>query len=222
MSLVEDAGARRACTFMARGATWRRVASLCAALTLCGVVARASGGFHISEYPPAANAVGASAAASNANPTRFTISPCRPFVAATLCNQLPVRRTRRLSRSNTDGRVSRRWHSRHSRSLGSLCQQRGHFRRRRTSAPQPYRKGFLSIPDVASPAFRVTVPCVVQIAYIRQKTLRRALENSCPACNKVNPVDASYCAHCGKRIPEKSSLPVGLTIMTDRFSSPSL
>ena len=42
---------------------------------------------------------------------------------------------------------------------------------------------------------------------------------TCPACNKVSPVDASYCAHGGKRMREKSSWSVSLMITTDRFSS---
>lgn len=48
--------------------------------------------------------------------------------------------------------------------------------------------------DLASPAYRVTVPCVIQIGHMRQKML---LAKACPACAK--PVDAAsrFCGDCG-------------------------
>lgn len=51
--------------------------------------------------------------------------------------------------------------------------------------------------DLASPAYRVTVPCVLQIGQMRQKML---LTETCPGCGK--PVDASsqFCANCGLRL----------------------
>lgn len=52
--------------------------------------------------------------------------------------------------------------------------------------------------DLASPAYRVTVPCVVHIAYMRQKI---AL-NLCAACGKENPAQAKFCNNCGAAMPQ--------------------
>ncbi|UQB79367.1 hypothetical protein KI429_07130 [Pseudomonas shirazica] len=55
--------------------------------------------------------------------------------------------------------------------------------------------------DLASPAYRVTVPCVIQIGHMRQKML---LTKVCPACAK--PVDAvsRFCGNCGVRLEQRS------------------
>lgn len=50
--------------------------------------------------------------------------------------------------------------------------------------------------DLASPAYRVTVPCVVQIAYMRQKRLSQR----CATCNAPLQADAKFCAECGARV----------------------
>lgn len=50
--------------------------------------------------------------------------------------------------------------------------------------------------DLASPAYRVTVPCVVQIAYMRQKKLSQR----CSTCSAPLPADAKFCAECGARV----------------------
>ena len=50
--------------------------------------------------------------------------------------------------------------------------------------------------DLASPAYRVTVPCVVQIAYMRQKRLSQ----QCSTCNAQLQADAKFCAQCGARV----------------------
>jgi len=50
--------------------------------------------------------------------------------------------------------------------------------------------------DLASPAYRVTVPCVIHIAYMRQK----ALTQRCPQCGHKVSVDAKFCEKCGHRI----------------------
>lgn len=47
--------------------------------------------------------------------------------------------------------------------------------------------------DLASPAYRVTVPCVVQIAYMRQKQSLHI----CPACEAPNEKTARFCSQCG-------------------------
>lgn len=54
-----------------------------------------------------------------------------------------------------------------------------------------------TLADLASPASRVTVPCVVQLAYMRQKALHAALNQDCPACETDNPRSARFCRDCG-------------------------
>lgn len=48
--------------------------------------------------------------------------------------------------------------------------------------------------DLAGPAYRVTIPCVLQITYIRQKSLI----STCPRCGSANPKTAKFCQFCGK------------------------
>lgn len=55
--------------------------------------------------------------------------------------------------------------------------------------------------DLASPAYRVTVPCVIHIAYMRQKSMI----NSCPACGANVPANAKFCAECGHKV-EKTAM----------------
>lgn len=47
--------------------------------------------------------------------------------------------------------------------------------------------------DLASPAYRVTVPCTIQLAYIRQK----AMINECSECKTTNFGEAKFCSNCG-------------------------
>lgn len=49
---------------------------------------------------------------------------------------------------------------------------------------------------LASPAYRVTLPCVVLIAYIRQK---KAL-TTCLSCGEGNLRSAKFCSECGVRL----------------------
>lgn len=67
--------------------------------------------------------------------------------------------------------------------------------------------------DLASPAYRVTVPCIVQIAYIRQKTALERMEAQaysgttvdegsvslylCKACGAEVSAKAKFCSECG-------------------------
>lgn len=55
-----------------------------------------------------------------------------------------------------------------------------------------------TILDMAGPAYRVTIPCVLQVAYMRQKNL----VSTCPAegCGAVNPKSAKFCQTCGHRL----------------------
>lgn len=50
--------------------------------------------------------------------------------------------------------------------------------------------------DLASPAYRVTVPCVIQLAYMRHK--HRV--NLCPSCQTLNSPAARFCSECGQRL----------------------
>lgn len=56
--------------------------------------------------------------------------------------------------------------------------------------------GLWAIADMASPAYRVTVPCVVQLAYMRQKQQNRL----CGGCQAANPPEAKFCAECGHKL----------------------
>lgn len=55
--------------------------------------------------------------------------------------------------------------------------------------------------DLASPAYRVTVPCVVQIAYMRQKRYAgKTTDELCPQCETPAPRGAKFCGECGHRL----------------------
>lgn len=51
--------------------------------------------------------------------------------------------------------------------------------------------------DLASPAYRVTVPCVVQIGYMRQKMLNAP---ACPHCGAQVTANSKFCGNCGARL----------------------
>lgn len=53
--------------------------------------------------------------------------------------------------------------------------------------------------DMASPAYRVTVPCVIQIAYMRQK-IRRDQMPHCKSCSEPLFSDQKFCSECGTRV----------------------
>ncbi|MCS3514336.1 ubiquinol-cytochrome C chaperone family protein [Pseudomonas grimontii] len=53
--------------------------------------------------------------------------------------------------------------------------------------------GIAGAHTLTSQAYRVTVPCVVQIAYIRQKS---ALV-TCPSCEVPTPKTSKFCSECG-------------------------
>lgn len=64
--------------------------------------------------------------------------------------------------------------------------------------------GIWTMADMASPAYRVTVPCVVQLAYMRQKALNRAFSKDCAACGTPNTNEAKFCSACGKPVASKA------------------
>jgi hypothetical protein len=54
-----------------------------------------------------------------------------------------------------------------------------------------------TLADLASPAYRVTVPCVVQIAYIRRQLIANAIYGACPECGEAVQKTDKFCASCG-------------------------
>lgn len=54
--------------------------------------------------------------------------------------------------------------------------------------------------DLASPAYRVTVPCIVQIAYMRQKLLSESAEMHCPKCHAPATKGTKFCGECGNSL----------------------
>lgn len=60
--------------------------------------------------------------------------------------------------------------------------------------------GIWTAVDVASPAYRVTIPCVVQVAAIRQEQAAQAAIRRCGQGHE-NPRNAAFCNTCGERMP---------------------
>ncbi|MFV0262206.1 MAG: zinc-ribbon domain-containing protein [Kluyvera sp.] len=59
--------------------------------------------------------------------------------------------------------------------------------------------GLYSAYDLASPAFRVTLPCIVQIAWIRMKNSRILCDN----CNHQIDESIKFCPQCGTPVEER-------------------
>lgn len=57
--------------------------------------------------------------------------------------------------------------------------------------------GLWTLADFSSPAYRVTVPCVIQLAYMRQRALTALLLKPCASCGEDVPREAKFCPHCG-------------------------
>lgn len=53
--------------------------------------------------------------------------------------------------------------------------------------------------DLASPAYRVTVPCVIQVAYMRQKAKGDQMPR-CKSCNEPLFADQKFCSECGSKV----------------------
>jgi len=56
--------------------------------------------------------------------------------------------------------------------------------------------GLWTLADLSAPAYRVTVPCVVQVAYIRQKMLMQMTHATC-SCGSQVMRSAKFCQECG-------------------------
>jgi hypothetical protein len=56
--------------------------------------------------------------------------------------------------------------------------------------------GLWTLADLSAPAYRVTVPCVVQVAYIRQKLLMQMTHATC-SCGAHVVRSAKFCPECG-------------------------
>ena len=67
--------------------------------------------------------------------------------------------------------------------------------------------GLWAIADLASPAYRVTVPCVLQIAYMRQKALLKISSLMCPSCGESNLLSSKFCCSCGKALTASADEP---------------
>lgn len=50
--------------------------------------------------------------------------------------------------------------------------------------------------DLSSPAYRVTVPAVVQVAYMRNKILAKLNYSTCAKCNSVVARSSNFCPNC--------------------------
>jgi uncharacterized protein YaaW (UPF0174 family) len=57
---------------------------------------------------------------------------------------------------------------------------------------------------LTSPAYRVTVPCVIHVAYMRRK---RLYGNACGQCGSVPVAGARFCSNCGTPLKHTPALP---------------
>lgn len=57
--------------------------------------------------------------------------------------------------------------------------------------------------DLSSPAYRVTVPAVIQLAYMRNKIIARKSFAACPSCESVVDRSANFCSNCAA--PQKDA-----------------
>lgn len=53
-----------------------------------------------------------------------------------------------------------------------------------------------TLADLSSPAYRVTLPAVVQIAYMRNKLIAKKSYGTCPSCESVVERSANFCPNC--------------------------
>lgn len=57
--------------------------------------------------------------------------------------------------------------------------------------------GLWSAAGLASPAYRITIPCVVHLAHMRATYLEAATSKACPACGARVPTATKFCTACG-------------------------
>lgn len=58
--------------------------------------------------------------------------------------------------------------------------------------------GLWTLADLSSPAYRVTVPCAVQLAYMRQKMIHKSKVTVCESCGAFISRHARFCPSCGQ------------------------
>ncbi|BEP89162.1 hypothetical protein GmRootV77_42360 [Variovorax sp. V77] len=60
--------------------------------------------------------------------------------------------------------------------------------------------GLWSAAGLASPAYRITIPCVVQLAHMRTTYMDAANSKACSACGAHVPTTAKFCTTCGAKL----------------------
>jgi len=63
--------------------------------------------------------------------------------------------------------------------------------------------GIWTVADMSSPAYRVTLPCVIQIAFMRQKAMMEFNSCECEKCNEINDKKDKFCSSCGAAMQSK-------------------
>ena len=60
--------------------------------------------------------------------------------------------------------------------------------------------GLWSVAGLASPAYRITIPCVVQLAHMRATYMEASNSQGCSACGACSPTTAKFCTSCGAKL----------------------
>lgn len=60
--------------------------------------------------------------------------------------------------------------------------------------------GLWTLADLTSPAYRVVIPCVVQLSYMRQKAIVNATTKVCGKCGTPNDLSTKFCSECGNSL----------------------
>lgn len=60
--------------------------------------------------------------------------------------------------------------------------------------------GLWTAADLASPAYRVTVPCIIHLSYMRQKMLLEQMMKQCKTCNSHIVTSSKFCQECGNPV----------------------
>lgn len=59
-----------------------------------------------------------------------------------------------------------------------------------------------TLADLSSPAYRVTMPAVVQVAYMRNKLIAKKTYDACPKCQAVVERSDKFCSNCAAPLGE--------------------